>query len=40
MRTRIFVSIALFAASFILEKVAEKVFPFGELLAMVLPKKA
>ena len=40
MKTRIIVSVALFAASFVLEKVAEKVFPFGELITMVMPKKA
>ena len=40
MKIRIAASIALFAASFILEKVAEKVFPFGELIAMAMPKKA
>lgn len=40
MKTRIIVSVVLFAASFVIEKTAERIFPFMELLDMVLPKKA
>ena len=40
MKTRIIVSVTLFAVSFALEKVAEKVFPFAEIVKMAIPKSA
>ena len=40
MKTKIIVSVALFAASFILEGIAGKVFPFSEIVEAVMPKKA
>lgn len=40
MRTRIILSIVLFAAAGILEFVAERIFPFGELFKMLMPIKA
>lgn len=38
MKTRIIVSVTLFVVSFALEKAAEKIFPFGELVKMTIPK--
>lgn len=40
MKAKIIVSVVLFAASFVCERAAEKIFPFGELVGMVIPKKA
>ena len=40
MKKRVIVSCVLFALAFILEKCGEKVFPFKELVDLVLPKKA
>ena len=39
MKTKIIVSVVLFAAAFVLEGVAGKVFPFDELVGAVLSKK-
>ena len=38
MKTRIIVSVTLFVVSFVLEKAAEKIFPFGEVIKMAIPK--
>ena len=40
MKTKIIVSVCLFAASFVCERAAEKIFPFGELIGMIIPNKA
>lgn len=39
MKAKVVVSVVLFAASFVLEGVATRIFPFTELVSAVMPKK-